>query len=231
MFGVQSSSDRESGLPKISDREDSATFGGDSKEVLYSDYTFSRFTRGLTMDIVTTSQILGNVGEFVSAIAVVATLAYLAVQVRTAREATEANSVIAREAGQAQLLRGFGDWVQLTTTQPELANILRKTLADWESATPEERERANGWMLAAGLLAEEAEYRWRAKLINEESYKGAIGVTIAIASTPGGRQWWSHARLALGNDISDRIDEELARQPADAPSWTDIFPHLKLDQN
>ncbi len=34
------------------------------------------------MDIVTTSQILGNVGEFVGAIAVVVTLAYLAVQVR-----------------------------------------------------------------------------------------------------------------------------------------------------
>ena len=42
------------------------------------------------MDIEATSQILGNIGEFVGAIAVVATLAYLAVQVRHNKEATEA---------------------------------------------------------------------------------------------------------------------------------------------
>jgi hypothetical protein len=182
------------------------------------------------MDIVPVSQVLGNLGEFVGAIAVVVTLAYLAVQVRTGREATEVNSVIAREAGQAELLRGFFNWVQLTTTHPDLVNAIRKALADWESATPEEQERASGWMLAAGLLAEEAEYRWRANLINEESYKGAIGVTVAIATTPGGRKWWSHARLALGNDISERIDEELAQSPIDALSWTDIFPHLRIDK-
>ena len=44
------------------------------------------------MDIVTTSQILGNVGEFIGAIAVVVTLAYLAVQVRHSKEATDTNT-------------------------------------------------------------------------------------------------------------------------------------------
>ena len=181
------------------------------------------------MDFITTSQILGNVGEFVGAIAVVITLAYLAVQVRHSKEATDANSIIARTEGQNALLRGYGDWVQLTTTHPDLVNVLRKTLADWESATSEEQERANGWMLSAGLLAEQAQYMWSEKLINEQSYNGAIGVVVAIASTPGGCKWWSHARLALGNDISKLIDDELARRPADAPSWTDIFPHLRLE--
>jgi len=44
------------------------------------------------MSLVETTQILGNVGEFVGAIAVVVTLAYLAVQVRHGREATEINT-------------------------------------------------------------------------------------------------------------------------------------------
>ena len=39
-----------------------------------------------------TAQLLGNIGEFVGAIAVVVTLGYLAVQVRHGREATEANT-------------------------------------------------------------------------------------------------------------------------------------------
>ena len=43
------------------------------------------------MDHQAFAQLLGNYGEFVGAIAVVATLFYLAVQVRHGKEATEAN--------------------------------------------------------------------------------------------------------------------------------------------
>ena len=167
-------------------------------------------------------QDLGALGEFVGSVAVLVTLIYLTYQFRQ-------NSIIARTAGQNELLRGYGDWVQLTTTHPDLANVLRRTLADWESATPEEQERASGWMLSAGLLAEQALYLWREKLIYENSYNRAIGLAVSIASTPGGCKWWSHARLALGGDIADLLDDELAQLPADALSWTDVFPHLRLD--
>ena len=44
------------------------------------------------MSLMETSQLLGNLGEFVGAIAVVVTLVYLAVQVRHSREATETNT-------------------------------------------------------------------------------------------------------------------------------------------
>lgn len=44
------------------------------------------------MDHQAFAQLLGNYGEFVGAIAVVGTLAYLAVQVRQSRTATEANT-------------------------------------------------------------------------------------------------------------------------------------------
>jgi len=44
------------------------------------------------MNVVELSQILGNFGEFVGAIAVVGTLAYLAIQVRHGKEAVDANS-------------------------------------------------------------------------------------------------------------------------------------------
>jgi len=44
------------------------------------------------MDQLTVAQLLGNYGEFVGAIAVVATLMYLAVQIRTARADADANS-------------------------------------------------------------------------------------------------------------------------------------------
>ena len=45
------------------------------------------------MDLNTTVQLLGNIGEFVSSIAILVTLGYLAVQVRAARIATEADNL------------------------------------------------------------------------------------------------------------------------------------------
>jgi hypothetical protein len=165
---------------------------------------------------------LASLGEAIGGVAVLITVLYLAYQFRQ-------TSIIERTAGQRELLSRARDWVELTTIHPELVNVLRKTLADWERATPEEQERANGWMLSAGLQAEQALYMWRERLINKRSYDGFIGVVVAIAATPGGGKWWSHARRALGDDISDLIDEELDQRPVDAPSWTDIFPHLKFD--
>lgn len=163
-------------------------------------------------------------GEAIGGIAVLVTLLYLAYQFRQ-------TAIIERTTGQRELLSRCRDWVELTTCQPGLVDVLRKTLSDWDSATPEEKERANGWMLSAGLQAEQALYMWRERLINEVSYAGFLGVIVAIASTPGGCKWWSHARIALGDDISDLVDQELEKRPLNAPSWIDIFPHLRLDDN
>ena len=45
------------------------------------------------MDLMSASQLLGNFGEFVGAFAVVATLVYLAVQIKSARVASEASHI------------------------------------------------------------------------------------------------------------------------------------------
>lgn len=162
---------------------------------------------------------LAALGEAIGGVAVLITVLYLAYQFRQ-------TAIIERTAGQRDLLSKARSWVELTTTHPDLVEVLRKALNDWDSATPEEQERANGWMLSAGLQAEQALYMWREKLINEQSYNGFIGVVVAIARTPGGAKWWQRARIALGNDISELIDNELLVTPEDAPNWVEVFPHL-----
>ena len=161
-------------------------------------------------------------GEAIGGIAVLITLLYLSYQFRQ-------TSIIERTAGQRELLARARDWVELTTTHPDLIHVIRNVLADWDAACPEEKERANGWMLSAGLQAEQALYMWRARLINEQSYNGFLGVIVAIVQTPGGRKWWEYARIALGNDISDLVDSELGKPDLTTPSWTEIFPHLLND--
>jgi hypothetical protein len=162
---------------------------------------------------------LAALGEAVGGLAVLVSFFYLASQLRQ-------TATLERTAGQRELLDRARDWVELTTVHEGLACVLRKALADWDSATPEEKERTNGWALSAALQAEQALYMWREGLINEASYRGFVGVAVAIAATPGGQRWWANARIPLGDDISELIDRELAARPPDAPHWTQIFPHL-----
>jgi hypothetical protein len=161
---------------------------------------------------------LAALGEAIGGLAVLATLGYLAYQFRQ-------TATVERTAGQRELLGRCRDWVELTSVHGGLFEALRRALADWDSANPEEKERANGWMLSAALQAEQALYMWREGLINEASYRGFIGVAVSIAATPGGRSWWRSARIALGDDISDLIDQELESCPANEPDWIRIFPH------
>ena len=161
-------------------------------------------------------------GEAVGGLAVLATLGYLAYQFRQ-------TAAIERTAGQRDLLGQARHWVELTLIHDGLFEVLRRVLADWESATPEEREKGNAWMLSAALQTEQALYMWREGLINEASFRGFVGVMVSIAATPGGRSWWKNARIALGDDVSDLVDRELESRPLDAPDWTQIFTHWGPD--
>ena len=63
------------------------------------------------MDLMSTAQLLGNFGEFVGAIAVVVTLAYLAVQVRQSRETLGANTRALEEAQKQARVNALRDMV------------------------------------------------------------------------------------------------------------------------
>lgn len=165
---------------------------------------------------------LASLGEAIGGIAVLVTLGYLAYQFRQ-------TASIERTAGQRELLSRCRDWIELGTIHPDLFEALRQAMNDWDAATPQQKERANGWMLSAALQAEQAMYMWQERLINEPSYRGFVGVVVAIATTPGGARWWQQAREPLGDDIVDLVDGELAARPADAKNWIEMFPHFGLD--
>lgn len=94
---------------------------------------------------------LAAIGEAVGGLAVLITLGYLAYQSRQ-------TAAIERTAGQRDLLGQCRSWIHLTIENEGLAEVLRKVLADWDSGTPEEREKGNAWMLSATLQAEQALY-------------------------------------------------------------------------
>ena len=101
------------------------------------------------MDFVTIAQMLGNFGEFVGAIAVVATLGYLAVQVRDSKAATEANTKQLTAMMEAEMTSHWLSNTQSLANDRELTEIYHRMMTDADSISPAEGLRMFFWSIAA----------------------------------------------------------------------------------
>ena len=86
------------------------------------------------MDLITTAQLLGNFGEFVGAIAVVATLGYLAYQIRQ-------NTIVARSSIRQGITQMYVNQIADVVVNRDLAKIF----TDSTLGNPSLRKPTCGW--------------------------------------------------------------------------------------
>ena len=117
------------------------------------------------MTFIGLSEILGNLGEFVGAIAVFATLIYLAVQVRVTRRSTD--FLI------AQGLTGQYNQVNtLLVENPELGELLYKSGRNPDSITSQERDRLGYLMIQWFLIFDYVLELGKREIIEDRWVKG-----------------------------------------------------------
>jgi len=165
---------------------------------------------------------LGALGEFVGAIAVVATLAYLAVQIRQNTHAMEENRRLAlaqtyqmrADALQAMLVRAadseyIGPLITKLTQQgyPEETSAL-------ERLTPEERGRFRQWQIAQQTHWDNMFYQYQQGYLEEEYYRDSFRERVArLAPT------WQALGIAPGRrSFSDEIERLLESRADGTPS-------------
>jgi hypothetical protein len=81
-------------------------------------------------DATVTLEDLGNVGEFVGALAVVASLIYVALQLRQHTEQMAENAEEARHASMERLLENVSRWRELIIRDPEISEIFTRGSQD-----------------------------------------------------------------------------------------------------
>jgi hypothetical protein len=121
--------------------------------------------------------LLGNVGEFIGAIAVVITLVYLAAQVRLGKVATEANTKQLEELRRLNLVenymrrserveRGYRD----TAISNELSRLSYRAGSDPGSLDEFERHRLRDYLHAHMHRLDSQHYQYQNGLLDEEGY-------------------------------------------------------------
>ncbi len=175
------------------------------------------------MDHQTFAELLGNYGEFLGAIAVFGTLAYLAVQVRQSKVALEANTrsidesrLLARSDGLREITRRWDDILRYATGTPEAASIFLRGCRNLDELDDVEQSVFHTQMvpfLSHHLqILQMAESGFLgAEIVGDDDIRTIVDGLIGdlLSGNPGARRWWD--AWQFGYPHRDRVNALLAQ--------------------
>lgn len=135
------------------------------------------------MDHLTFAQLLGSYGEFAGAIAVVATLVYLAVQIRQNTRSMEESRRLALVDSYVRRNESIERSMMQTAASQELSDLLvRYSSEGIESMTPVERYRLTTWERARQLRMESQFFQYQHGFLDNEYYEHQLKPGVALAA-------------------------------------------------
>jgi hypothetical protein len=150
------------------------------------------------------------VAEIISAVAVIASLIFVGVQLRqTNTQTTQANKIASADS-QRDLLKTASAWLLLTLDKPRVLNDVRQALMEYDTASHETKANFGSWAWSFLLVMEQCVYMKEHDLITASSFSGFETATLGIIVTPGGSQWWTHSKKTIGVAVSEHLDRRLS---------------------
>jgi len=164
-------------------------------------------------------QDLGSLGELIGAIATVATLVYLAIQVRANTRSNEASSV-------QHMLDGARDRIIIPNVNHEdVPEIMSRGLTSVDQLKPVEKIRFM-WMLVEHALQLQNVLNLRNRqLLSETDYNTWLVYVGSFIRTPGGKALWPQVAEVVSQDVRRVLDAHLVDEP-DLPSLLELMPAL-----
>ncbi len=166
---------------------------------------------------------LGALGEFLGAILTLATLAYLAIQIRQNTAQQRREEVISIQQGQNSVVAQLQD--------PRVMGAFVGGAAG-RNPSIEDRSRAQNWVIQYlnHFQIVHDLHQSGSTALDEEQYQLWAGFAVAMVAPDGIRRWWyeEDGRLAFAPGIRDLIDQRLSDTTnpprAITEMWTTFSP-------
>ena len=151
------------------------------------------------MDHQALAQLVGNWGEFVGSIGVLATLIYLSLQVGQAKKSTQAQIV---HSATEQL----NEVNRLIASDPAWAEIFSKALSSLDNLTAEQRTQFSFLELALVNGWESLYLHHLDGHLDPRVWEKTLGTMKALVAAPGWQQWWREQPFGFSNKFVSFID-------------------------
>jgi hypothetical protein len=145
---------------------------------------------------------LGNIGELLAALATLATLIYLAVQVRQ-------NTRALKSATFQNITAEMASNVAPISASAELAAIMVKGIPDPDCLTAEERLRLASVLVASFRRMESIYVQSTLGSIDDELKEGFEISMATLLATPFGSEWWSNAKVTFYEPFVTHMDKRI----------------------
>ena len=170
-----------------------------------------------------TIQDWGSIGELIGAVATIATLIYLAIQVRANTNSHEASSIQYMLDGARERVIGPN------IGNPEVANIMARGLSTPDDLSPTEKVRFM-WILTEHVLQLQNVLNLRNRhTLSEFDYQTWLVYCGAFIRTPGGQEIWPAVADVVSQDVREAIDKHLAENP-ESPSLIELMTPMDARQ-
>ncbi len=163
---------------------------------------------------------IAAIGEAVGGFAVIASLIYLAVQIRQSRQLERAASI-------REMFAKGSDMVGYTALHPEQLETIRRGVADFSKLSVAETDIFNGWGVHCLVTVEQAMYMHGDGLLPDASWRAFENFGLAIIRSPGGSVWWSRYSGVIGQEFVIALNEVASQAGDERPSIYDIYPHWR----
>ena len=144
---------------------------------------------------------LGNLGDFIGGIAVVATLIYLAVQVRQ-------NTVALRTASRQEVVAGFRDYNRLFF-HPGAIRAFELGLRRDPKMSEEERGLFDAQLNDHVVFFQGAHALHEAGTLEDDTYQAYLTYLAAQLASPGGTEWWTDVNPLYPPRMVSAVNERL----------------------
>ena len=160
---------------------------------------------------------LGNIGEFVAAVAVLVSLIYLATQIRDNTRSLQAASL-------QSVLDGQRDHSFLPLAQSaEITELYARGLNGLDNLDEGERRRFLPLLLDQCFQMQNVMQLHERNLLSDADYDAWLKYTTSLFRTPGGAAVWPDLQRVLTPTIRDCISDSLKGNP-DQPSFLQLMP-------
>ena len=152
-----------------------------------------------------TLQDLGNIGEFIAAVAVVVSLLYLAAQIRQNTRSVQASVYESTNRASSDALTQLG-------LDTEAAGIYLAGAQDYEALSEKDRLRFHAMLLATFNNFETLFYHHQRRNVDPELWSSRVVRLRWMVRAPGVAAWWSRTRPLFGESFQQFVDGIAAEQ-------------------
>ena len=166
---------------------------------------------------------IGAIGEILGAVVVIATLGFLAGQIRQGNR-------IAQGQAMRDIIGQFNESMQRWADTPETIPLMQRGMADYASLTSVEKAHF-AFRIAPMMNQLDVMIRLnKDDQFPDDMLDDFVAICVSIVTTPGGKQYWEDSSATLNTQVvsylSDQMKDDRVRKPA-----TDLGSHWVIEDS